>query len=495
MFKNINQYITIASVFCALLWSCSEDLGNYDYLPINEIEFQDIGTEYIALLGEPFEITPTLKYTKDLEANESRYTYEWVAYREGNVLPGDQRWDLATTKNLQLESLTLAPADYNVRYLVTDSETGVQWSTTFKLKVDSSIYEGWMLMSDVNGAARLDMVSKIADEYTPIYDVLAYAGSSLTLEGAPVNVYCYDYDPQFYGIYVTTEGTGTTKINPDSFDWETEYYVSFEMLSDVPTDFKADFIKRTGGNESLMYKDGNFYYYLRIYQYRYSVPVNIMDGESAVFEAAPFVGSGGVIIGTNILYDNDNKRFVRQPWAAQKCGEMPQGTLFDYNTGKDLLYMDRTGYNGGEVFAILKDPADGKVFLARMSNDYGTVNQLYYEEVPAEIAADMAQAEHFAVNPDFGYVFYNVGSKVYEYDFGIKQSKLMIDKGAEEITLLKFEELSYFANRLVVTSYDSGSANGTMELYEVPPVNGDLGDPLQSYTGFGKIVSISYRLR
>lgn len=495
MIKNRIYSILKTIAICCLMISCAEDLGNYDYSDINEIQFSGIEEEYLGLLGEPFEIIPTLNFTKDTGNDESRYTYEWIALRQGYVLPGDRRKDLATTKNLQLDALTIPPAEYEVKYRVTDSETGVQWTTSFELKVESTIYEGLLALSDVNGKARLDMLSYYNDTFNPIYDVLDYTGSSLSLEGAPVNVYCYDYDPQFYGIYVTTEDTGTTKIEPDTFDWQLDYYLSFEMLSSVPTDFKADFIERISGSESLMYKDGNVYYYLRIYQYRYGVPINILDGEAVTFKAAPFIGVGG-ISGTNLLYDEDNKRFVRQPWASQKCSEMPAGTLFDYNTGKDLIYMARSDYNGGEVFAILKDPTDDKMYLARMSSpNFGSVNQSYYEEIPSTIAADMAQADHFTVNPDFGYIFYNVGGKVYEYDFGIKQSKLMIDKGAEEVTLLKFQERSPFSKMLLVASYDQGSANGAIEFYEVPPVNGDLQLISPSFEGLGKVVSTSYRWR
>ncbi|UMB52503.1 PKD-like family lipoprotein [Lutibacter sp. A64] len=422
---------------------------------------------------------------------------------KGNVLAADRQKDLATTKNLQLDALSIPPASYEVFYRVTDKNTGIQWSTSFNLNVESTIYQGWLIMNDVNGTARLDMISKLTDDELIMHDVLALSGSSLVLEGAPGNVYCYPYDPTFYGIYVTSEETGTTKIHPETFDWETEYYLSFEMLSSVPTDFKADFIKMLPfGSESLMYKDGNYYYYLRVYQYRYGVPINIVDGEVNTFKASPYVGTAGVM-GESILYDEDNKRFVRHPWASLKSNVFPEGTLFDYNIDMDLVFMDRTEYNGGEVFAILKDNPSNKLYLARMSSGFfGNISQRYFEEIPTEIAEDMALAEHFAISPQFGYLFYNVGSKIYEYDFGIKQSKLMIDKGTEEITQLKFSKFSYpnnepqslYTNQLLVASYNSGESNGTLEFYEVPPVNGDL-ILTESYDGFGKIVSTSFRER
>ncbi|WP_169515978.1 PKD-like family lipoprotein [Gaetbulibacter saemankumensis] len=498
MFRNITYKVLMTLAVFVAMFSCSEDLGNYDYSEINEVTFEGVESEYFGLLGEPFEIIPNLKFSQDMSGDESNYSYEWIAFQRGNVLPGDIKKDLAFTKNLQLEALQIPPAEYDVRYRVTDNSTGVQFSTSFRLHVQSTIYEGWMLLNDINGVARLDMVSKINDTYVPIYDVLAYTGSSLSLEGAPKDVTCFDYDQQFYGIYVTTEGNGTTKLHPESFDWQLDYNLSYEMLGDVPTDFGADLIERIGSQESLMYHDGDLYYYLRIFQYRYGVPINIVSGESTTFRASPFIGTGG-FYGKNLLYDVDNKRFIQHAWGGKECNVMSPGTLFDYNTGKDLLYMRRSIYNGGEVFAILKDPADSKLYLARMSSSRGTITQTYYEEIPETIAVDMAQADYFAVSPDFGYIFYNVGGKVYEYDFSLKQTKLMIDKGSAEITVLKFQDDSKSfggdtRSELVLASYDAASNEGTMELYEVPPVNGDLN--LQaSYVGFGRIVSISYRDR
>ncbi len=54
-----------------------------------------------------------------------------------------------------------------------------------------------------------------------------------------------------------------------------------------------------------------------------------------------------------------------------------------------------------------------------------------------------------------------------------------------------------YARKLIVTSYDPAQpegSNGKFELFTVPAVNGDL-ELLESYTGFGKIVDVSFRER
>ncbi|HEY0175237.1 MAG TPA: hypothetical protein VGC08_02600, partial [Pedobacter sp.] len=107
-----------------------------------------------------------------------------------------------------------------------------------------------------------------------------------------------------------------------------------------------------------------------------------------------------------------------------------------------------------------------------------------------------------------GYLFYSVGGKVYEYDPGIQKSFLMVDKGTSQISYLNFQTFynrlvpataiyKTWANYLTVGSYDPAGTtgkNGTMELYTVPQVNGQIVR-VNSWTGFGKIVSVSYRER
>lgn len=501
MINKAKFYLWVLLIISCLFVSCDEDKGNYDYAEINEAIFEGIETEYIGTTAAPFEIIPTLKFTQDKEIDDARYKFEWVAINESKlILDADKRTDLADTKNLQLAALNLKVGNYEVFYRVTDVQTGVQWSTSFKLKVENGIYEGWMIMCDVNGTARLDMISKIKGNYTPIYDVLYDTGSALVLKGKPVNVYCYELGPETndFGIYVTSSGTGTTRIHPDTFDWLVNYYLSFEMVSAVPTDFAADFIvglKSQFGSdyESLMYKNGDVYHYNRSMDLFYGIPINIVYDETEAFKAAPFIAIGDGFDNGSVLYDDTNKRFVSLYPSDQRCEELEYGDLFDYNTGMDLLYMSNGKYIASDaVYAILKNPTDSKVYLAIM--DLGGNSQLFYEEIPVDIARDISQSDYYAVNPDFNLIFYNVGSKVYGYSFGSQTSRLMLDKGSEAITLMKFDSTSPYDKELVVATYNNAANKGTFEIYQVPGINANLVLK-ETYTDFGKIVSAAYRFR
>ncbi len=86
----------------------------------------------------------------------------------------------------------------------------------------------------------------------------------------------------------------------------------------------------------------------------------------------------------------------------------------------------------------------------------------------------------------------------------------MADYGSRKISLLKFQYVNVglvqygtfkqryqdITKRLAVGSYDESNLNtsGTLDLYSIPPINGQIVKE-ESFSGMGKIVSITYRSR
>ncbi len=492
MFKNIKvRFIVILSSFL-LVMSCLKEEGNYDYNEINTVRIEGLEKNYSVTRFDNFNILPRLNDTLGPD-NLKGYAYRWQA------IPTDGRGEfieLSNEKDL-LVPIQLYPGGYNVYYTVRDLDTDVEFQTTFKLEVINSIYEGWMVLNEVDGDARLDMVTKIYDEYIVKHDILNIAGSELVLEGIPGFVCCYKmFD--FYGIYISTSGNGTVRIEENTFAWNEGYNLSYEFLGKQPVDLEVGELYSPGDGDAYAFLEGNIYRTSIVNQVKYSVPINSIDG--VVLEVSPYVGLGKLSLNrTLILYDIMNKRFLRT--RRGRTYKMPEGNLFDYNTGKDLVFMTGSRYlesEGAEIFTILNDPDDGKNYLAIFNSE--KMHQSYYDEI---IAKDFDQATCYAVDPVHGYLFYAVGGKIYQYDFSLRTTKLMLDKGAEEISLIKFHcffSKKYhtdFGNKLIVCSYNPSGiegSNGTMELYSVPQLNGQI-ELVSSYTGFGKIKSVSYRER
>lgn len=96
-----------------LLPACYEDLGNYDYREINELEVDSIRPLYNVDIDDSLCIYPILKGT--IYSDTNRFTYQWEI--------GTQT--VGSSHNLEL--LVNLTAGYKfARYVVTDKETGVR---------------------------------------------------------------------------------------------------------------------------------------------------------------------------------------------------------------------------------------------------------------------------------------------------------------------------------------------------------------------------------
>lgn len=479
-----------------LAWGCTMDEGNYNYNAINELKITGIEKSYSTFSGEYFKITPNLNATMDDNKDPNRYSYEWVAI-DPSKLVSESKTIIAKTKNFD-DVLKLPPAKYILYYFVKDTVTGVTWKQTTELNVVSSIYEGWLVIGDVDGKARLDMISILPGVTTHrvINDVLDASGSALKLKGKAVDVECFVNpvsSPLMYGIYVTASESGTSRLHENSFAWSQNQNIAYETVGGAfDTNFGVDFMKSTGFSENFIYSKGDIYFYFRTFQTKYGLPQNKVATETKTFYAAPFIAENGGSTGNPVFYDQTARRFIRYNVYAGTCSTMPpvvvSPTVLDWNnTNCDLIYMTTSAFNFNENFAVLKNISTGKFHLLRFNRGLA---QTYYKEILN--APDFDKATKFAVSPDSGYLFYAVGGKLYEYDNGTQSAKLMLDKGAEQITFIGFDVRSKdFSKKLIVGSYGT---TGKLELFTVPPVNGNLILDI-SYSGLPKIVDVAFRAR
>ena len=182
MIKNIKIQIIFLFGCLILMNSCAEDEGNYDYIEINEVVFEGILEEYTAPRFDNLVITTDdVKFTIDTEGSGA-YEYSWEAVSENFI--DKEIYKLSSDKNMDTQ-IVLLPGEYSLYYLIKDLNTDVVWQHKTKLTVINSIYEGWMVLNDVGGEARLDMVSLLEGEYKEIHDVLSFSQSPLTLSGKP----------------------------------------------------------------------------------------------------------------------------------------------------------------------------------------------------------------------------------------------------------------------------------------------------------------------
>jgi hypothetical protein len=500
----LNRLFIILSV--SVLASCAKDLGNYSYHDVNKITFRNIDTlnGYQVLFGDRLSIDPTLDMTIPPAAGLS---YEWsfrLNGNGGNIPPKDSVISLDKALNVKIE---LKPGTYSLQYRVMDKSTGVRFQARANVTVSTAVYEGYLVLNEVNGQSRLDMLSYKAanSSFTQMTDVLKQMNSTLDMSGKPYGVLCMTYtqanlDPENYGIFVLN-GSGGNRINQETFAYIPTYSIRYLIIGDVPANFAPQRLTGELSGTSPyfgLYDNSNIYIYSTLAgrAFKYS-PLNVYATGGTPFKAAPWMVTNG---NAAVLFNMDKRTFVSAPsYSSVAVTDVPES--FKYPVGYDLVFMDKD-YNN-KVFAILKDPATSKYYLHRF-----TIGQARVEDVQEITGPDIANASNFTLSPTLGYVFYSAGGKLFEYDPGIRQSILMADKGTSQISHLSFQHfynrlsnsnLNYrnWANLLTVASYDPAGTmggNGTLELDSIPPVNGQIIKK-NSWSGFGKVVSVAYRER
>jgi hypothetical protein len=500
--KNITYILFTAAVIFS---GCLKDKGNYTLTEINRVNIENLGAEYFGNYGDTLKITPTLSFTKDAVGDTSNYTYNWMIDKEIGRTSRSQQ--MGTSFALAYK-VTTAYGYYSCYYRVTDKRTGVFTDHYFNLRIGGKAYEGWMFLTDPgDGTSRLDMTAATLNADTLYRDILGLSRSAF-----PTNAPASFIASGVGGLHIPPATGGmffiigthekAASLGLDTLQYEPVKYDVNSLISSNPITSFAGAKMVLGRYCGLLFAENNV---RTIGLGSLSAPVNRMPAATELFKAAPFMGFVNGLSTSNaaVLFNEDTKTFVRYPGSGNNCLVMPVGALFPYNINMNLVYMQWVSYNGGEVFAILKDAA-GKFRLARFNMD-GT-SQRFYAEMNA---TDIDKATSFAVSNELGYVFYNVDGKVYEYDLFLNASKLMQDYGNRKISMLKFQTFSLnfsgqvnqakyveLGKKLVVASYDPAnlSTSGKVDLFTVPDINRPL-ELFKSYEGTGRVVSIAYRDR
>ena len=482
--------------------SCTKDKGNYDYHPINEVSFSGFDTinGYKASFGDTLSISPVLTNSQDAGGSH-KYSYEWSL---NQPISGDRI--ISTEKDLKVRVDQL-PGSYPLQFRVTDLTTGVLFHIKTTLLVRTDVYEGYLVLNDVGGNSRLDMLSydAVGGTFTQYTDVLKKMGSSLPAQGQPYKVLCsrgvqsaFNYSDSTYGIYLLT-ASGTNRIHPETFDWRSTYNIRYEVTGDIATDFKAENMRVDPQFYYLTYymvSSNNVYIKSGSGAILYNLPINKYVGRP-LFKASPYVVSDGA--GHAVIFNMDDLSFVitsTNTGTTVTDPPLPGAGEFAFPNGEELVWMNKSA--GGYGFAVTKVPNTNNYKLTKF-----LPGSMPSYSKPLN-GTDIDKATLFAVSNNPEYLFYSAGGKVYEYDLSLQTSKLMLDKGASQISYLAFEQFAHtsafpatygiWARWLSVGSYDEGNANGTLEQYSVVDAN----EPLvfkRSWTGFGKIVSVAFRER
>lgn len=510
--------LTMAVTMGVCITGCSQDEGNYDYHSLNEPSITGVPEQISVLIHDNVDIDPSLgSNITDLNA----YTYEWKVINNS----GDNEVTLLSHEKHLNEKVTLDAGKYTLYFTVTEKSSGLFWRKSYALTVRDSSSEGWMVLCDVNGKARLDIISDVTGK--TYIDVLADKGME-ALKGPYSIQYvpkCGNADSPFYLF----TADGATRLSKNNFAWKKEYAFKYEvaqsldlhpqsmvcdkssMMKICVSDGKAYTASNMGflGLFAAVNKTGKLAPYVgaNIGAESYASIYLLYDTEKKCFmSCCPFLI--GLSISDEVYHTMDEMESIA---IGYKGSEMVAGKAFDsYPTGLDFVYMENTYYdpgngNMGTTYTVLAD-GDKRYLYGIQLGDMLLYNNIctfalgkaYYGDLSE--CADIKKATCYAFSSLRNYMYYAVDGTIYRVDLSekpLKAEKQLVLSG-EKITMMKFNLYQNSASihdyDLVVASEKGGE--GTLRIYNGFVSEGDFSAVKpKSYTGFAKIVDATYRER
>lgn len=541
-FNRILNTIVLSTLVMAVTTGCSDDLGNYDYVPVNEVSVGGSDSDDIEELvsGKTYNVvahvdhlrfSPTLSSTFGI-TDDARYEFEWRVVAQGAETDKIDPEEIVVCRERCIDiPVTLAATTYNCFFNVKDKDTGITWSTPFYLQVRSLTGEGWFVLCDDHDWSRIDIIfNKDENEDIIARDIL---GGQEFDPGKPERlIFNYWRYGSEVALLVTDKDTYILDNEDLHVGEDNRLAWQFGIVPDkmrIKASAKSIYAMR---NLWVIIDEDDEVYTLDLKTSGsfFEYPVTKINGTEP-FTPAPFVGvnlnnSSWMEDMENcnpvVLYDETHSQFL----TITNTSNYPQvmeftGTkLFDNPTdGRRMVWMENT--HPGIIKSVLRDPSNGETYYYGISLHAETIEGANWwddpEIVPYNkqagycriIGPGVERAEKFTFHGLFPYMFYTVDNKIYQFNLGepdVPAVEVLSFPG-EEVAEMKFVPFvgwnpyqDWERQReydLVVGTNDMSldeSDRGTVRFYDVP----NLMKPLslkKEVSDFGHIKEIIYKER
>jgi hypothetical protein len=526
------SYIILGALLLPCFTSCYEDKGNYSYTDVEKITITMPENLQVMSHAEYITFSPTIvsSMAGNIEGNNADYEFSCkIQYEHYNYeTTKNELWtDIDSLKTKDVNFMANFPAgNYKLWYSVTNKKTKVQTNALGSVKILSSTSEGWMVLNNMGSEnkLRLDIISKNSKgEENVAKDILGekapvlYNGTQIFMSPSRYNnaeqIYLLSKSGGYRLNVNTLQTTEANNMKLSDFVVPTTPGNPISMLNVVG-------LGSTIGPTSLFCTTdlGNAYALTNSYSGAcFETPLNTnVTGGDATYQISPMIGTSLERPGNStcvLLYDITNKRFIGWDYNATNnniafplVDPDATGKKFSYTTGMDLISMQSTRYSHGLVYSVLQD-AQKKRYVYGINLSGGVFTQeSYYPSITAEHFND---ATNYAFHSQYPFMFYSYGNKVYAYNLGTGAvtDVLTLDAG-ETITLLKFnlfmnmllsklnDQSAEFLGQqfqLIVGATTSAAEGGSVRFYNIS-TDGKM-TKAKEFTGFGKVVDVTYRER
>src|SRR6187399_3541285 len=154
--KKVFRYIIAPALIVLAFYSCSKDLGNYDYNDANVITITTdmanvdpavvINNDSVVVKqNDSLKINILISQTKPT----TDLAYEWMIIQSSSTIGNPPQYVVGNTAQLRTK-IILSPNLYKLVVRVTDKTTGVSFYKFYSLNVDTSPWggEGWVILQD-----------------------------------------------------------------------------------------------------------------------------------------------------------------------------------------------------------------------------------------------------------------------------------------------------------------------------------------------------------
>ena len=513
-------YIYVCFLIMALFVSCMEDKGNYDYVPVNQIQIDtihDCTIEIYDTLRIPTKVTCTLDPTTEL-------SYFWYKYREND---GTKMDTISFDKDLEYKVSDLV-GKYQIFLKVTDMNTGISDKTSFNMTVVGKFGAGLMILGEVDGKTSFVFINdagNVTDVYgdvtgdqlgkNPVFIADATSPNISSLKD--IMVLCAD---ERGGTILSNADFTLSKelkdiffIQPSTFSPQA-YYRAFNPI--YATGF-ADFI----------ISNGKLHTRTLYHEEELGRTIAFNPAIEGKYELCPHAI---VCPAAYLFYDNAGEgRFL-----SVKQGTFSMNNVFNIlksgtegfdptKLGMKCIYLSEAAqYTKKQSgFGIFKDNASGQLQGVRFSMDYysndrGDYPMALYAKTP--ITADAKGIENatgYAMSLARPHLYYSKDNQVYFYGIDNNQAypvydvdtvpgleNSVIDKIYMEYRTMGYSERNVYGSTsdtynkvLYVSSHKEGQSgkNGTIHILKLAD-NGTVESRTALYKNIcGKTVSICYK--
>lgn len=458
--------------------------------------------------------------------NTDQFKYEWRLgiYNQNSKPSGQGYWELedlyetiGTEKDLKQVPVfrTPDPVPYNLWLAIKDERTGAEFNSMWRLQFLSSSGDGILIAdtydnqtSDITLIRSKNISNNYKGEVFYKRNVIeGYSGIRLN-EIIHTLYYGPSGNSRSENIFILTEND--LKL----LDRETyQEVVPIEKLfvSPMPSVIKPKAITKNSTNTILINQDN--IHLMNSNSNQFGEPENYVRPGSTTPKkiANKYLTAYSLSYGPMLFFDNTNKIFTFY----NIQGTFKHTPDVKNNYSDDLKAYEVIGSgistDGKHLFLLKNSLANVLIFRIELEENYdigGGLEPVVKERFETETCPEIANAFQYEVAENRDVVFYTTKSNVYSaYLSGVSATGTVrfTPPAGEEITCIKifreawhkinpentnFTEMDQNQNQLIVATYNNSKNEGKIYVLPITGVNGALGQPVETFDGFGKVTAI-----